>query len=152
MTETHQQKPFNMDIDNSRNQTDGGFWSAIGFDSLSCGDYPETQFDYCDWDYMTNGTGGCAETGKRDVPLTASIEDGKLYCGEAWDNYAWKWESINHDKIWIDSQHKSFTMTVMDIERANNPQPFEDHPETNEDCESHSDRSEDHLENKETFL
>lgn len=152
MTETHQQIQSNMDFDNSINKTDGGFWSAIGFDSLSSGNYPETRFDYCDWDYMTNGTGGCAETGKRDVPLTASIEDGKLYSSEAWDNYAWRWATINHDKTWVDSEHKSFTMTVMDIERANNPQPFEDHAEppteTNQDYESLSDRSEDHLENK----
>ena len=105
------------------------------------GYFRETDDDYCDWDYMTNGTGGCAATGRRDVPLTASIEDGKLYCSSAWDDYAQRWEFWNQDKRWVDSEHKTFTMTVEDVERANNPQPF--YEPTLEDYES--DRSEDHM-------
>lgn len=147
MSMTHPQNEHAMRNNLGENQPGVDSWTKFGHTR-------EDDWDYTDWDYMTNGTGGCAETGRRDVPLTASIEDGKLYCLEAWNNYALAWELWNQDSRWIDSHHKTFTMTVEDVERANNPQPFQNGKdevspydwEYDSDCESLTYRSEDHNE------
>ena len=108
---------------------------------------PTEDSDPFDWEYMTNGTGGCAKCGRRDVPLTASIEDGRLYAPECWDEYAWQWSYLNPNSIWRDNEHKSFTLTVEDIYRANNPRPFGYVKHDTEDIESLTDRSVDHMQN-----
>ena len=108
---------------------------------------PTEDSDPFDWEYMTNGTGGCAKCGRRDVPLTASIEDGRLYASECWDEYAWQWSYLNPDSMWRDNEHKSFTLTVEDIYRANNPRPFGYVEHDAEDIESLTDRSVDHMQN-----
>jgi len=116
MSTTHHQNEHTVENYFGENHTGVDSWSEIG---------DKHEHDYTDWDYMTNGTGGCAQTGRRDVPLTASIKDGKLYCSEAWNEYAMRWDYWNLGFRWIDCQHKTFTMTVEDVERANNPQPFQ---------------------------
>ena len=103
--------------------------------------------DPFDWEYMTNGTGGCAKCGRQDVPLTSSIEDGRLYAPDCWDEFAWEWSYLNPNSIWRDNEHKSFTLTVEDIYRANNPRPFGHMEDDTEDIESLTDRSVDHMQN-----
>ena len=143
MSTTHHQNEHTVENYFGENHTGVDSWSEIG---------DKHEHDYTDWDYMTNGTGGCAQTGRRDVPLTASIKDGKLYCSEAWNEYAMRWDYWNLGFRWIDCQHKTFTMTVEDVERANNPQPFQHGKdevspydwENDSDCESLTYRSDDH--------